>query len=81
MIFLEAALFRMIRSWQLLEFANPSTVTYRLNTMTFRANQPSKKVPNHTTLPLWSKVTRLWNCNHSPCNNCKLYISNLGYIN
>ena len=70
-----------LRSCQLLEFPNPITVTYRLNTMTFRANQPWKKVPNDTTLPLWSKVIRLWNCNDSPCNICKLYISNLGYIN
>ena len=71
-----------LRNCQLIECANPRTV--RLDAIAYRANQLWKKVSNHikasSSLELFKRRTKLWNCKDCPCNICRPYVSSSGYI-
>ena len=73
-----------IRNTRLFSSENPQSVRFRVDAIAFCASQLWKKVPivmkDSSLLEIFKAKIKLWSCDDCPCNLCKRFIANVGYI-
>ena len=73
-----------LRSYNVFQCDVPRSNRYGLNTISYRSNQLWNLLPdyikNSPTLGSFKSKIKTWRCNNCPCNICRTYIPNLGYL-
>ena len=73
-----------IRNIRLFGSQNPRSVHFRVDAIAFCASQLWQKVPiaikDSSSLEIFTAKIKLWSCDDCPCNLCKRFIVNVGYI-
>ena len=73
-----------IRYFRLFGSENPRSVRFGVDAIAFRASQLWQKVPiaikDSSSLEIFKAQIKLWSCDDCPCNLCKRFIVNVGYI-
>ena len=73
-----------IRYFGLFSSENPRSVRFGVDAIAFRASQLWQKVPiaikDSSSLEIFKAQIKLWSCDDCPCNLCKRFIVNVGYI-
>ena len=73
-----------IRNFRLFDSENPWSVRFGVDAIVFRASQLWQKVPiaikDSSSLEIFKAKIQLWSCDDCPCNLCKRFIANVGYI-
>ena len=74
-----------IRNFNLFETPMPHSNRYGLNMISYRANQLWRLLPDdikHSpSLSVLKNALKSWTCSSCPCNICRSYVPNLGYLN
>ena len=72
------------RQFNIFETHIPTSNRYGLNSIPYKANQLWNLLPENLksfpSLTLFKNEIKLWECFNCPCNICKSYVLNLGYI-
>ena len=73
-----------ICSVRLFRSENPRSMHFGVDAIAFRASQLWQKVPiaikDSSSLEIFKAKIKLSTCNDCPCNLCKRFIANVGYI-
>ena len=73
-----------LRSYNIFQCDIPRSNKYGLNSISYRANQLWKLLPDFIksspSLSLFKARIKSWRCNSCPCDICKTFIRNLGYL-
>ena len=73
-----------IRNFNLFHTTVPHSNKFGLNTIAYRANLIWSSLPENikgsTSLYSFKNALKSWTCDSCPCNICKQYIPNLGYL-
>ena len=63
---------------------NPRSVCFGVDAIAFSASQLWQKVPiamkDSSSLKIFKAKIKLWSCDDCPCNLCKKFVANVGYI-
>ena len=63
---------------------NTRSVRFGVDAIAFRASQLWQKVPiaieYSSSLEIFKAKIKLWSCDDCPCNLCKMFLANVGYI-
>ena len=63
---------------------NPRSVRFGVDAIAFPASQLWQKVPiaikDSSSLAIFKAKINLWSCDDCPCNLCKRFIANVGYM-
>ena len=74
-----------IRNCRVTLLSNPKTKKYGTDTIAYKAAQIwstlLKRYKNLPSLDLFKSEIKIWHCSDCPCNNCRIFVDGVGFIN